>query len=156
MVDSYEMSSENENEYVIFLIGMQEYCIDIMSLKEIRGWTSTTALPDAPEYVRGVINLRGAVVPIFDLAERLGLPRTEQKDRSVIMITSIGEQTVGLLADAVIDILAINPESIQEPPQLSSSDSGSFINGLVALEGRMISVVDLTAVLTQKITEVAA
>lgn len=156
MPDSKETSSENENEFVIFLIGTQEYCIDIMSLKEIRGWTSTTALPDAPPYVRGVINLRGAVVPIMDLAERLGLPRTEQKDRSVIMITSIGAQTVGLLADAVIDILAINPENIQVPPQLSSHDTGSFINGLVALEGRMISVIDLNSVLTEKIQEVAA
>lgn len=156
MPDSHEITSDNENEFVIFLIGMQEYCIDIMSLKEIRGWTSTTALPDAPPFVRGVINLRGAVVPIMDLAERLGLARTEQKDRSVIMITSIGSQTVGLLADAVIDILAINPDTIQTPPQLSSHETASFINGLVALEGRMISVINLNAVLMQETQEVAA
>lgn len=156
MFDVDDTSSENDNEFVIFLISDQEYCIDIMSLREIRGWTVATALPDSPEYVKGVINLRGAVVPIIDLAERLGLEPTERTQRSVIMITNIGTQTVGLAADAVLDIMSIKPETIQAPPQVSSGNSARFVNGLVALEKRMISVIDLDSILTPKSQDVAA
>jgi purine-binding chemotaxis protein CheW len=155
MLESNEDIMENENEFVIFLIGDQEYCIDIMSLREIRGWTSATELPDSPKYVKGVINLRGAVVPIVDLATRLGLEPSEQTERSVIMITHIGDQLVGLSADAVLDILSIKPETIQPTPQVSTHDTTRFINGLVALKDRMISVIDLVNVLPADIRDAA-
>ena len=133
----------HEAEYVIFYVGDQEYCIDIMSLREIRGWSTPTKLPDSPEYVTGIINLRGSVLPIIDLAKRLDLPSTEPTERSVVMITQIGEQIVGLLADAVSDILVIDENNIQAPPGLASDAAHSYVKGLVAIEDRMISLIAL-------------
>lgn len=135
-------------EYVTFMIGEQEYCIDIMSLREIRGWTPATTLPDSPPYVRGVINLRGSVIPIVDLAKRLDLETSEPSERSVVMITQVGTQVIGLMADAVSDILKIDPKTIQTPPDLSADTSRSFITGLVALDERMISIVSLSNILS--------
>lgn len=149
-------ASDTENEFVIFLIGEQEYCIDIMSLREIRGWTAATSLPDAPDYVKGVINLRGAVVPIIDLAKRLGLEPMKQTESSVIMITTIGDQMMGLSADAVLDILSIKQDIIQSPPQMSASGGHTFVTGLVAMKDRMISVIDLLSILPPKHQEVMA
>ena len=145
----------NGEEYVTFIIGEQEYCIDIMSLREIRGWTPATSLPDSPEYVRGVINLRGSVLPIVDLAKRLDLEASEPSERSVVMITQIESQVIGLLADAVSDILTIDPKSIQTPPDISADPSRSFITGLVALEERMVSIVSLDNILTGVDSEAA-
>jgi len=156
MSESEANVTETENEFVIFLIGEQEYCIDIMSLREIRGWTAATSLPDAPDYVNGVINLRGAVVPIIDLAKRLGLEPMKQTESSVIMITTIGEQMMGLSADAVLDILSIKQDTIQAPPQMPSSGGQVFVTGLVAMKDRMISVIDLLSILPPKHKEVLA
>src|SRR6201991_5387990 len=88
-------------ELISFRIGAQEFCVDIMAVREIRGWTAATALPQSPSFVRGVINLRGAVLPIVDLAARLGFEGGETTDRSVIIVAQIGAQVVGLLVDAV-------------------------------------------------------
>jgi len=139
-------TTNHENEFVIFLIGDKEYCIDIMSLKEIRGWTTATLLPNSPSFMKGVINLRGAVVPIIDLAIRLGLPPTKQSERSIVMITTIDGKSIGLFADAVLDIMAIPPEDIQIPPNISSQASVSLISGLIAREDRMISVINLPSI----------
>src|ERR1700745_3149921 len=92
-------------QLISFRIGTQEFCVDIMAVREIRGWTVATALPQSPSFVRGVINLRGAVLPIVDLAARLGFESTKTSDRHVIIVAQIGEQVVGLLVDAVSDIL---------------------------------------------------
>src|ERR1700749_3854771 len=86
-------------ELISFRIGVQEFCVDIMGVREIRGWTAATALPRSPGFVRGVINLRGAVLPIVDLAARLGFDSAEPTARHVIIVAQIGVQTVGLLVD---------------------------------------------------------
>ena len=156
MHDIENAFTKNGNEFVIFFVGDNEYCIDIMSLREIRSWTAPTSLPDSPPYVRGVINLRGAVVPIVDLALRLGLTPAEKTERSVIMITNIGDQMIGLSADAVSDILSIEQADIQAPPQMSAQTDNYFISGLVAMENRMISIMDPLRILPNKTETVAA
>ena len=97
------------SELISFRIGAQEFCVDIMAVREIRGWTPATPLPQAPSYVRGVINLRGAVLPIVDLSARLGLGDTEPSVRNVIIVVRIGTRLVGLLVDAVSEILTARP-----------------------------------------------
>ncbi len=130
-------------ELISFRIGAQEYCVDIMSVREIRGWTPATALPQSPGYVRGVINLRGAVLPIVDLAARLGFASTEPSARSVIIVAQICGRTVGLLVDAVSDILTVTDDLIQPTPDVASDIVRSFVRGLVAIDGRMISLITL-------------
>ena len=134
-------------ELISFRIGAQEFCVDIMSIREIRGWTPATALPQSPAFVRGVINLRGAVLPIVDLAARLGFESTEVNDRNVIIVADIGGQVVGLLVDAVSDILTVTDDVIQPTPDVASETAKTFVRGLIAMEGRMISLIGLEHVL---------
>lgn len=130
-------------ELISFRIGAQEFCVDIMAVREIRGWTPATSLPQAPGFVRGVINLRGAVLPIVDLASRLGFGSTEPTARSVIIVAQICGRTVGLLVDAVSDILTVTDDLVQPTPDVASDMARSFVRGLVAIDGRMISLITL-------------
>lgn len=142
-------------ELIVFRLGQQEFCVDIMSVRDLRGWTQTTALPHSPNYVRGVINLRGAVLPVIDLASRLGFPAAEPTARHVIMVTQVANQTVGLLVDAVSDILNIGDESIQPTPDVVSDMARHFVRGVLAIEGRMISLIALENVLPPAHSEAA-
>jgi purine-binding chemotaxis protein CheW len=137
----------DRRELISFRIGDQEFCVDIMSVREIRGWTAATPLPRTPDFVRGVINLRGAVLPIVDLASRLGFESTEASDRNVIIVAQIGEQVVGLLVDAVSDILTITDDMIQPTPDVASETAKTFVRGLIPMDGRMISLIGLERVL---------
>jgi purine-binding chemotaxis protein CheW len=151
-----EASKENwARELVAFRVGDQEFCVDIMSVREIRGWTPATAIPHAPGYVRGVINLRGTVLPIIDLAHRFGLPQTQPTDRHAIIVSQIGEQLAGLLVDAVSDILSTNDGSIQPTPEVASSLARSFVRGVLVLDGRMISIITLENILPPREREAA-
>ncbi|WP_395665406.1 chemotaxis protein CheW [Methylocella sp.] len=134
-------------ELIAFRVGAQEFCVDIMSVREIRGWTPATALPHAPGFVRGVVNLRGAVLPIVDLAARLGFPPAEPTPRHVIIVAQIGRQLVGLLVDAVSDILSVREEQLQPTPDVASEAARSFVRGVLAVERRMISRIALDHVL---------
>ncbi len=150
-------SNDDALELVAFCVGDQEYCVNIMSVREIRGWTKETSLPLTPPFVRGVINLRGSVVPVVDLASRLGLEQTEPSARHVIIIMQIGEQAVGLVVDAVSDILTILKEKIQPTPDVSSEAAKGFVEGVLAMEERMINLLDLSTVLpTDTIEGIAA
>jgi purine-binding chemotaxis protein CheW len=134
-------------EFVAFCVGSQEFCVDIMGVREIRGWTPATPLPHAPSYVRGVINLRGAVLPIVDLAMRFGLGLTEPTQRSVIIVVQVYQHVVGLLVDAVSDILTTTEASMQPTPDVASDMAKTFVKGVYAVDGRMISIVALESVL---------
>jgi purine-binding chemotaxis protein CheW len=134
---------------------VQEFCIDIMSVREIRGWTPATALPHAPSYVRGVINLRGSVLPIVDLAERLGFPPTDATARQVIIVVQVGGQIIGLLVDAVSDILTQSTENIQPTPDVATDIVRSFVRGVLAIDGRMIGLVELDSLMSAQLENAA-
>ncbi len=134
-------------ELVAFRIGAQEFCVDIMSVREIRGWTPATALPQTPSFVRGVVNLRGAVLPIVDLAARLGFASAEPTARHVIIVAQIAQQVVGLLVDAVSDILTVTDDLLQPTPDVASDMAKTFVRGVLAIDKRMISLISLDHVL---------
>lgn len=134
-------------ELMAFRIGAQEFCVDIMAVREIRGFTPATPLPQSPGYVRGVINLRGAVLPIIDLAARLGFGTSETSARHVIMVVQVGQQAIGLLVDAVSDILTVSGDAVQPTPDVASEMAKSFVRGVLAIDGRMISLITLDNVL---------
>jgi purine-binding chemotaxis protein CheW len=142
------MSNSGRRELVGFRVGEQAFCIDITSVIEIRGWTPTTPLPQAPDYMKGVVNLRGLVLPIIDLAARLGLPTQEPSARHAIMVVKCGDRTVGLLVEAVSDIVELDDSARQETPDLGDGAGGSgVISGIFAVDGEMISLLDLDNVL---------
>ena len=130
-------------ELLTFRLADQEYALDIMSVREIRGWTHATPLPHAPQYMKGVINLRGTVLPVMDLASRLGLPEREQNDRNVIIVVKHEDVMTGLLVDAVSDIVSVTGEDLQPPPELSSTSAEGVISALTLIEERMIRVLNL-------------
>ncbi|MCR8826607.1 chemotaxis protein CheW [Pseudosulfitobacter koreensis] len=133
-------------ELLTFRLSDQEYSLDIMCVREIRGWTRTTPLPHAPSYMKGVINLRGTVLPVMDLAERLGLPPREHTDRNVIIVVKFEETMTGLLVDAVSDIIALTSSDLQPPPDAASNGGVGIIKALTLLDDRMIRVLELSEV----------
>jgi purine-binding chemotaxis protein CheW len=149
------VKSGASRELISFRIGEQEFCVDIMVVREIRGWTPATPLPRAPSYLCGVINLRGAVLPIVDLAARLGFDATDPTQRHVIIVAQIGRQVVGMLVDAVSDILTVSDEIVQPPPDVASEMVRNFVTGWLAIDGRMISLIALDRILPNAELEAA-
>lgn len=143
MNDLIHAAGIKAHELVAFRIGEQDFCVDIMSVREIRGWSPATPIPHAPRFVRGVINLRGTVLPIIDLAQRFGLPATEPSARHVIIVAQIGSQLAGLLVDSVSDILSMDESFVQDTPEVASNLAKSFVKGVLALDGRMINIISL-------------
>lgn len=150
MTDPTTAPSTERRELISFRVGDQEYCVNIMAVREIRGWSPATVLPQTPGYMRGVINLRGAVLPIMDLACRLGMPVIEPSVRSVFIVVQAGDRTVGLLVDAVSDILSINDDMIQPTPDVACDTVRSFVRGIISIEDRMISEISLDRILPER------
>jgi purine-binding chemotaxis protein CheW len=137
------------HEFVSFRIGAQDFCVDIIAVREIRGWTPASPLPHSPSYICGVINLRGSVLPVIDLAQRLGIRKSDPTERHVIIVTEMQNRLVGLLVDSVSDIITVRAKLIQPTPDVSSTLARSFVTGVLALEGRMLNVLTLTSVLDE-------
>ena len=125
-------------------LGDQSLGIDIMAVREIRAWSLATPLPNVPPYVRGVVNLRGTVLPVIDLRMRLGLGQTEPSQRHVIIVVMIGDQLQGLIVDAVNDIVLVRDDESQPVPDIGGvASAASFLEGLITVEDRMVLVLDL-------------
>ncbi len=138
--------SQGSRELIAFRIGNQEFCVSIMSVREIRGWTPATKMPHSPAYMMGVLNLRGAVLPIVDLAARLGMRPAEPTPRHAIIVTQLGSQIGGWIVDSVSDIVTVPDEAMQPPPPASGSDTVvPFLDGLAAIEDKMVMVLNLAA-----------
>lgn len=135
-----------QREFITFEVNGQVFGLDIMAIREIRAWTPTTRLPGVPHYVAGVVNLRGSVLPVIDLAARLGWPAIEPTPRNAIIITQTGGQARGLIVDCVNDIVTIAGTELQAPPATTDDNIVPFIEGLVAIdEHLMMMVLDLSA-----------
>jgi purine-binding chemotaxis protein CheW len=154
MTDAADSAREG-SELISFRIGEQEFCVDIMAVREIRGWTPATPVPHSQRFVKGVINLRGAVLPVVDLADRLGIGVAEESARHVIIVVQIRNRIVGLLVDAVCDILSTAEHKVQRTPDLAGDAMQNFVRGLIPLDGRMISLIDLDLILDQNQAEAA-
>jgi purine-binding chemotaxis protein CheW len=152
MSEQIEQSSEANNQFVTFRSGDQEFGADIMAIREIRGWTPTTPLPHSPNYVRGVINLRGIVLPIVDLKARLGYSATETNAKNVIVVVKCGSRTIGLLVDAVSDILTTTAAEIQPAPDIARDETCQFINGIAVLGDRMVTILDMDVLTASLVT----
>jgi len=150
-----ETAAANHRKVVAFRIGTQEFCVDIMSVRELRCWTPATQLPRAPDFVLGVINLRGSILPIVDLAMRFGFRATNATSRHVVIVTQIDKRTVGLLVDAVSDILSVTDELVQPTPDVLSNMADQFVRGVFIIETRMVSLIALDNIVPQAEMEAA-
>lgn len=152
---AHSSSGPVAHELIAFRIGGQEFCIGVMSIREIRGWTVATPLPASPHYMRGVINLRGTVLPIIDLAVRLDFPASEPTARHAIIVAQIGSQMVGLLVEGVSDIFTVTDDQIQATPDVASETAKQLVRGVIPLEGRLISLISIDSLLPEAQREAA-
>jgi len=137
------------SQFVAFTIGEQNYCVDIMSVREIRAWTGATPLPNTADYVRGVINLRGSIVPIVDLRTRFGQGETDPTKSHVVVIVAIEERLNGLLVDSVSDILTVSAEDIAAIPETDVGSRVRYLDGLITEEDRMVALIALDRVIDE-------
>lgn len=140
-------------QIITFQIDQQVLGIDIMAIREIRAWTPTTLLPHAPEFVCGVVNLRGTVLPVMDLRARLGWGITNPTGRHVIIVVQIDEKLNGLIVDAVNDIVSIDQEQIQPPPEAAGDADACFLEGLIPIDERMVMVISLDRLAIDQVDE---
>ncbi|MCR9124909.1 MAG: chemotaxis protein CheW [Rhodobacteraceae bacterium] len=145
-----ELEQTNQREIVSFRVSGKDFSIDIGYVREIRGWSPTTILPHTPDYVKGVMNLRGNVIPVMDLSHRLGLGPTEPTERHVIVITVLGDKTVGLLVEAVSDIMSVPADELKPTPDLASTSSRDFVEGVYMIEDSLIRVMDIHQVFARE------
>lgn len=139
--------SETDNQfrqYITFIANGQEFAANIMAIREIRGWTDTTPLPHVPHYIRGVINLRGNVLPVVDLKARLGLGMTEATPKHVIIVVVEGNRSTGILVDAVSDILTVSSADVQPPPDVMQAGDDNHIDGIAVIDGRMVTLLAIS------------
>ena len=142
-------------EVVSVSIGSSLFAIDIMSVREIRGWTPSTPLPHAPDYVRGMVNLRGAVLPVVDLGALLGFGVSELGASSVVVVVQIDDRQVGLVVDAVCDIIGLKPEDIHPPPEVGSSGVRDCIRGVISTDDGIVCFLTLEGALPQDLPAAA-
>lgn len=132
-------------QLIAFSIGEQVYGVEITTVREIRAWNGATPLPNTRQFVRGVINLRGTIVPIYDLRARFGDGQTTPTKTHVVVVMSVGEKWVGILVDAVSDILTVARDDIHNVPEGNGEDT-ELLSGIVTHESRMVGLIDLHAI----------
>jgi len=135
-------TGEKSTQFLTFIMADEEYGVEILDVQEIRGWEPCTEIPNMPEYVKGVINLRGTIVPIVDLRQKFGLNNIEYSATTVVIVVMVlvegKSKVMGLVVDAVSDVHTISHHDINLPPQLGQSDGPSVIRGLVSINNKMV------------------
>lgn len=139
--------SVGSSQYLTFIMSTEEYGVDILRVNEIRGWEKTTPLPNSVSYVKGVINLRGAIVPIIDLRERFGIQNLEYGQTTVVIVVQVeskqGERIMGIVVDAVSDVYSVSDDQKKPAPEVAGNGSSSFISGLVSVNEKMVILLDI-------------
>ena len=136
------------NEYLTFRLGTEEYGIDILKVQEIRGYDAVTRIANSPPFIKGVINLRGTIVPIFDLRIKFGLGEPDYDQFTVVVIIKVGRRVVGIVVDSVCDVISLACERIRPAPEFSASLDTGHIVGLGTLEDRMLILIDIEKLVT--------
>ena len=134
-------------ELISVRIAGQQFALDIMAVREIRGWSASTPVPHAPSYVVGMINLRGVVLAVVDLGARLGLGVCQPDSSSVVVVAHIGGVPVGLLVDAVCDIIQVTEDMVQPPPGVGTDEVREFVQGIISTDEGIVTLLSLDQVL---------
>jgi len=142
-VDDQGVEAGQTVQFVSFKVDDGEYGVDIMAVREIQGWVEVTTLPNTPDHVRGVLNLRGIIVPIFDLRCRFGNGLTEASPLHVMIIVAVGNRIMGLLVDAVSDIITTNANEIMPVPEIEARGDQRFLSGLITVQDRMVALLEI-------------
>ena len=138
------------SEYLTFTLGQEEYGIDILKVQEIRGYDAVTKIANTPEFIKGVINLRGTIVPIIDMRIKFQLGSVEYNQFTVVIILNIANRVVGMVVDGVSDVIALASDQIRPAPEFGATLDTQYIVGLATIDERMIIVVDIERLMTSQ------
>lgn len=141
---------ELNHEYLAFTLGKEEYGIDILKVQEIRGYEAVTRIANAPEFLKGVINLRGIIVPIVDMRIKFKLGTPSYNQLTVVIILNIGVRVVGMVVDSVSDVTTLSADQVRPPPEMSTTFNTEFLIGLGTLETRMLILVDIEKLMSSE------
>ena len=151
MQEKPEQAAESQRrELLTFTLGSEEYGIDILKVQEIRGYDAVTTIANSPEFIKGVINLRGIIVPIVDMRIKFSLGNVTYNELTVVIILNIAKRVVGMVVDGVSDVIALTPDQIKAAPEFSSSLDMEYITGVGTVDERMIIVVDIEKLMTSR------
>lgn len=141
------VAAEEAAQYLTVNLGNEEYGVDILAVREIRGWTPVTRIPQAPSYVLGVLNLRGAIVPVLDLRLRFGLTREEYTATTVCVIVMVAGRQFGVVVDAVSDVVEVAPGAVRPVPDMGTTVDTEYLKGLASVGDRMVLLLDVDRLL---------
>lgn len=151
-----EQQDSFKSEYLSFQLGKEEFCLEILKVQEIRGYEDMTTIANTPDYMKGVLNLRGEVVPIVDLRIRLNFSNVEYNEFTVVIILNLEGQNIGIVVDGVSDVIALDKAQIQKLPALMSSINTQFITGVVTIDTQTLILVDMDSLLSWEGLQFAA
>ena len=134
---------EATREVLVFVLGKEEYGVDVLKVQEIRGYEKVTPMPGAPAYLKGVVNLRGIIVPVIDLRVKFGMAEPSYDSLTVVIVLRIAGRVIGIVVDAVSDVARLAPGDIKAAPMLGAVVDSSFISGLATLNDRMVLLLDI-------------
>ncbi len=137
------------NQYLTFSLGEEEYGLEILKVQEIKGYSAITPIPNTPRHIKGVMNLRGTVVPVVDLRSKFSLPAVEYTKFTVIILATVGGKTIGLVVDAVSDVLEIPEDGIRPAPDMGMRSDTRFISGMAEVGGKLAVLLDLDRLLNE-------
>jgi purine-binding chemotaxis protein CheW len=139
---------EATREVLVFVLGAEEYAVDILKVQEIRGYEKVTPIPAAPDYLKGVVNLRGIIVPVIDMRVKFGLAEPKYDSFTVVIILRLAQRTIGIVVDAVSDVVGLARDDVKPAPQLGTLVDSSFIAGLGTQDDRMVLLLDIEKLLS--------
>jgi len=139
---------DNTREMLVFKLGSEEYGVDILKVQEIRGYEKVTPIPRSPDYLKGVVNLRGTIVPVIDLRIRFGMPDPAYDSLTVVIVLRIAGRVVGAVVDAVSDVVRLAENEIREAPKLGAMVDSSYLSGVATQGDRMILALDIEKLLS--------
>lgn len=140
--------TDQASEYLTFTLGREEYGIEILKVQEIRGYEAVTQLANAPEFIKGVVNLRGIIVPIVDMRIKFGVGEAGYNQFTVVIILNVARRVVGIVVDGVSDVITLTPDQIRPSPDFASTFDTRYITGLGTVDGRMLILVDIEKLMT--------
>lgn len=143
LMEQFNDAQTRAQEYLTFRLGAEEYGIDILKVQEIRGYDAVTRIANAPDFIKGVINLRGVIVPIVDLRLKFKLGAADYNEFTVVIILNVAKRVVGVVVDSVSDVLELAPEQIRPAPEFNSLLDAGYITGLGSVGERMMILVDI-------------
>ena len=143
MMNVQSENTADRREYLTFRLGGEEYCIDILKVQEIRGYDAVTSIANTPDFIKGVVNLRGNIVPIVDLRIKFRLANVNYDSTTIVIILNLGKKMIGVVVDSVSDVIAVGGDQIKPAPRFGATINTEFISGMVTADERMLIVVDI-------------